>query len=74
VILSGRISADTLGHLWQDIRQAQSQWLMQTTGSKTLANGLQQALATILQNYENDLYAGTKNLPRPLGQQKLLGK
>lgn len=36
VILSGRISADTLGHLWQDIRQAQSQWLTQTTGPKIL--------------------------------------
>jgi uncharacterized lipoprotein YmbA len=41
---------------------------------ETLANGLQQALATILQNYENDLFVGTKNLPKPLGQQKLLSK
>ena len=41
---------------------------------ESLANGLQQAMAGILQRYENDLYAGTKNLPRPLGQQKLLSK
>ena len=41
---------------------------------ESLANGLQQAMASILQRYENDLYAGTKNLPRPLGQQKLLSK
>jgi cholesterol transport system auxiliary component len=41
---------------------------------ESLANGLQQAIAGILQRYENDLYAGTKNLPRPLGQQKLLSK
>ena len=41
---------------------------------ETLANGLQQALAAILQNYENDLYVGTKNLPRPLGQEKQFGK
>jgi uncharacterized lipoprotein YmbA len=41
---------------------------------ESLANGLQQAMAGILQRYENDLYAGTKNLPRPLGQQKLVSK
>ena len=41
---------------------------------ESLANGLQQAMAGILQRYENDLYVGTKNLPRPLGQQKLLSK
>jgi cholesterol transport system auxiliary component len=41
---------------------------------ESLAYGLQQAMAGILQRYENDLYAGTKNLPRPLGQQKLLSK
>jgi hypothetical protein len=41
---------------------------------ESLANGLQQAMVGILQRYENDLYAGTKNLPRPLGQQKLLSK
>ncbi len=41
---------------------------------ESLANGLQQAMAGIFQRYENDLYAGTKNLPRPLGQQKLLSK
>ena len=41
---------------------------------ESLANGLQQAMAGILHRYENDLYAGTKNLPRPLGQQKLLSK
>jgi cholesterol transport system auxiliary component len=32
----------------------------------TLANGLQQAFATILQRYEADLDTGTKNLPKPL--------
>ena len=36
VTLSGRISADTLGLLWQDIRQAQSQWLAHSAGPKTL--------------------------------------
>jgi len=36
----------------------------------TLANGLQQAFATILQRYEADLDAGTKNLPKPLVQMK----
>lgn len=41
---------------------------------ESLANGLQQAMVGILQRYENDLYAGTKNLPRPMGQQKLLSK
>jgi uncharacterized lipoprotein YmbA len=41
---------------------------------ESLANGLQQAMVGILQRYENDLYAGTKNLPRQLGQQKLLSK
>jgi uncharacterized lipoprotein YmbA len=41
---------------------------------ESLANGLQQAMVGILQRYENDLYASTKNLPRPLGQQKLLSK
>jgi cholesterol transport system auxiliary component len=41
---------------------------------ESLANGLQQAMVGILQRYENDLYAGTKNLPRLMGQQKLLSK
>ncbi len=36
----------------------------------TLANGLQQAFATILQRFEADLDAGTKNLPKPLVQLK----
>ncbi len=36
----------------------------------TLANGLQQAFATILQRFEADLDAGTKNLPKPLVQPK----
>lgn len=40
----------------------------------TLANGLQQGLASILQRYEADLDAGAKSLPRPLGQSKLLSK
>jgi ABC-type uncharacterized transport system auxiliary subunit len=37
---------------------------------ETLANGLQQAMANILQIYEQDLFAGTKNLPKPLSQKK----
>jgi uncharacterized lipoprotein YmbA len=41
---------------------------------ETLANGLQHALAEILQRYEADLDAGTKNLPKPFGQQKLFTK
>lgn len=41
---------------------------------ETLANGLQQAVANILQIYEQDLVAGTKNLPKPLSQQKLFTK
>ncbi|MEY3725408.1 MAG: hypothetical protein RLZZ365_1343 [Pseudomonadota bacterium] len=40
----------------------------------TLANGLQQAFATILQRYEADLDAGTKNLPKPLVQFKSTNK
>jgi uncharacterized lipoprotein YmbA len=40
----------------------------------SLANGLQQAMANVLQMYEQDLFAGTKNLPKPLNQQKLLTK
>ncbi len=40
----------------------------------TLANGLQQAFATVLQRYEADLDAGTKNLPRPLVQLKSTNK
>ena len=36
----------------------------------TLANGLQQAFAAILQRFEADLDAGTKNLPKPLVQPK----
>jgi uncharacterized lipoprotein YmbA len=40
----------------------------------TLANGLQQAFATILQRFEADLDAGTKNLPKPLVQPKSINK
>jgi ABC-type uncharacterized transport system auxiliary subunit len=40
----------------------------------TLANGLQQAFATILQRYEVDLDAGTKKLPKPLTQPKSTNK
>lgn len=40
----------------------------------TLANGLQQGLANVLQRFENDLDAGTKNLPKPLVQLKSTGK
>ena len=40
----------------------------------TLANGLQQAFATILQRFETDLDAGTKNLPKPLTQTKSVNK
>ncbi|BEI33912.1 ABC-type transport auxiliary lipoprotein family protein [Polynucleobacter sp. HIN5] len=40
----------------------------------TLANGLQQAFATILQRFEADLDAGTKNLPKPLTQTKSVNK
>ena len=40
----------------------------------TLANGLQQAFATILQRFEADLDAGTKNLPKPLVQMKSTNK
>ena len=42
--------------------------------SGTLANGLQQAFATILQRFETDLDAGTKNLPKPLTQTKSVNK
>lgn len=40
----------------------------------SLAKGLEQATARILQAFEQDLYMGTRNLPKPLGQQKLLSK
>lgn len=40
----------------------------------TLANGLQQAFASILQRYEVDLDAGTKKLPKPLTQPKSTNK
>jgi cholesterol transport system auxiliary component len=40
----------------------------------TLANGLQQAFATILQRFEADLDAGTKSLPKPLVQPKPTNK
>ncbi len=40
----------------------------------TLANGLQQAFATILQRFEADLDAGTKNLPKPLVQMKSINQ
>jgi len=36
VTLSGRISADTLGHTWQEVRDSQIQWLGQGSESKTL--------------------------------------
>jgi phospholipid/cholesterol/gamma-HCH transport system permease protein len=36
VTLSGRISADTLGQTWQDVRDRQIQWLGQGRDSKTL--------------------------------------
>lgn len=40
----------------------------------SLAKGLEQATSRILQAFEQDLYMGTRNLPKPLGQQKLLSK
>jgi len=36
VTLSGRISADTLGQTWQDVRDRQMQWLGQGRENKTL--------------------------------------